>query len=149
MPRLILTSLMLAATLALMPVTASAQSEEEVYNRIENLLGNAGDLSEPLLTLVGAMGEGDAATIAALAEYPLTVNANGETYDIQNADDFVENFDTLVTAETRQAVARQTFDQLFVNSDGVMLADGAVWMNNICDNSDCSSTHWAVISINN
>lgn len=39
--------------------------------------------------------------------------------------------------------------QLFVNSDGVMLADGAVWMSGICDNDDCSSSHWAVTSINN
>ncbi len=140
---------LLFATLALLPVSASAQSDEEVYNRIESLHGNAGDLNEPLLSLVEAMGNGDAATIAGLAEYPLRVAANGESYDIQSADDFVENFDTLVTQDTRDAVAGQTYDQLFVNSDGVMLADGAVWMSNVCDNGDCSSSHWAVISINN
>jgi cyclopropane fatty-acyl-phospholipid synthase-like methyltransferase len=95
------------------------------------------------------MGNDDAATIAGLAEYPLRVAANGESYEIQNADDFIENFDTLVTQDTRDAVAGQTYGQLFVNSDGVMLADGAVWMSNVCDNGDCSSSHWAVISINN
>ncbi|MCW0001972.1 hypothetical protein OE766_27570 [Pararhizobium sp. YC-54] len=142
-------ALFLAATLSFLPVSASAQSDEEVYNRIESLHGNAGDLSEPLLSLVEAMGNSDAATIARLAEYPLRVAANGESYEILNADDFVENFDTLVTQDTRDAVAGQTFDQLFVNSDGVMLADGAVWMSNVCDNGDCSSSHWAVISINN
>jgi len=140
---------LLFATLTLLPVSASAQSDEEVYNRIESLHGNAGDLNEPLLSLVEAMGNSDAATIAGLAEYPLRVAANGESYDIQSADDFVENFDTLVTQDTRDAVARQTYDQLFVNSDGVMLAGGAVWMSNVCDNGDCSSSHWAVISINN
>ncbi len=140
---------LLFATLTLLPVSASAQSDEEVYNRIESLHGNAGDLNEPLLSLVEAMGNSDAATIAGLAEYPLQVAANGESYDIQSADDFVENFDTLVTQDTRDAVARQTYDQLFVNSDGVMLAGGAVWMSNVCDNGDCSSSHWAVISINN
>lgn len=140
---------LLFATLTLLPVSASAQSDEEVYNRIESLHGNAGDLNEPLLSLVEAMDNSDAATIAGLAEYPLRVAANGESYDIQSADDFVENFDTLVTQDTRDAVAEQTYDQLFVNSDGVMLAGGAVWMSNVCDNGDCSSSHWAVISINN
>ncbi len=149
MPRLRTLALLLSATLAFFPVTAAAQSDEEVYNRIESLHGNAGDLSEPLLSLVEAMGNDDAATIAGLAEYPLRVAANGESYEIQNADDFIENFDTLVTQDTRDAVAGQTFGQLFVNSDGVMLADGAVWMSNVCENSDCSSSHWAVISINN
>ena len=130
-------------------MTAAAQSDEDVYNRIRSLHGNAGDLNEPLLSLVEAMGNSDAATIAGLAEYPLRVAANGESYEIQNADDFIENFDTLVTQDTRDAVAGQTYSQLFVNSDGVMLADGAVWMSNVCDNGDCSSSHWAVISINN
>ena len=149
MPRLPIFALLLSATLAFFPIAAVAQSDEEVYNRIESLHGNAGDLSEPLLSLVEAMGNSDAATIAGLAEYPLRVAANGESYEIQNANDFIENFDTLVTQDTRNAVAGQTFGQLFVNSDGVMLADGAVWMSNVCDNGDCSSSHWAVISINN
>lgn len=149
MPRLRILALLLSATLAFFLVAAAAQSDEDVYNRIESLHGNAGDLSEPLLSLVEAMGNDDAATIAGLAEYPLRVAANGESYEIQNADDFIENFDTLVTQDTRDAVAGQTFGQLFVNSDGVMLADGAVWMSNVCENSDCSSSHWAVISINN
>ncbi|WP_426227816.1 hypothetical protein [Pararhizobium sp. DWP3-4] len=149
MPRLRTLALLLSATLAFFPMSAAAQSDEDVYNRIESLHGNAGDLSEPLLSLVEAMGNSDAATIAGLAEYPLRVAANGESYEIQNADDFIENFDTLVTQDTRDAVAGQTFAKLFVNSDGVMLADGAVWMSNVCDNGDCSSSHWAVISINN
>ncbi|WP_428429184.1 hypothetical protein [Pararhizobium sp.] len=149
MPRLPTFALLLSATLAFFPIAAAAQSDEDVYNRIESLHGNAGDLSEPLLSLVEAMGSDDAATIAGLAEYPLRVAANGESYEIQSADDFIENFDTLVTQDTRDAVAGQTFGQLFVNSDGVMLADGAVWMSNVCDNGDCSSSHWAVISINN
>lgn len=149
MPRLHIAALLLSATLAFSPMTAAAQSDEEVYNRIESLHGNAGDLNEPLLSLVEAMGNSDAATIAGLADYPLRVAANGESYEIQNADDFIENFDTLVTQDTRDAVAGQTYSQLFVNSDGVMLADGAVWMSNVCDNGDCSSSHWAVISINN
>ncbi|WP_426122945.1 hypothetical protein [Pararhizobium sp. PWRC1-1] len=149
MPRLRTLALLLFATLAFFPMTVAAQSDEEVYNRIESLHGNAGDLSEPLLSLVEAMGNSDAATIAGLAKYPLPVAANGESFEIQSADDFIENFDTLVTQDTRDAVAGQTFGQLFVNSDGVMLADGAVWMSNVCDNGDCSSSHWAVISINN
>jgi hypothetical protein len=149
MPRLPISALLLSATLVFFPVAAAAQSDEEVYSRIESLHGNAGDLSEPLLSLVEAMGSDDAATIAGLAEYPLRVAANGESYEIQNADDFIENFDTLVTQDTRDAVAGQSFAQLFVNSDGVMLADGAVWMSNVCDTGDCSSSHWAVISINN
>ena len=138
MVRRLATAFFLSATVFLAGSESWAQSEEDVYNRIEALHGNAGDLAEPLLTLVEAMGNGDAASVAGLASYPLRVDANGESYDILNADDLIENFDALVTQETRDAVARQRYERLFVNSDGVMLADGAVWMGNICDTDDCS-----------
>ncbi|MBB3525014.1 hypothetical protein [Rhizobium sp. BK456] len=128
---------------------AAAQSDNEVYNRIEELHGNARAFDQPLRQLVLAMRSGDAETVAGLAEYPLTVKANGETYDVENAEDFVENFDDLVTPETRRAVGHQQYQDLFVNSDGVMLANGAVWIGAVCDDNACEESHWAIIAINN
>ncbi|MBB2753554.1 UNVERIFIED_ORG: hypothetical protein GGI57_004276 [Rhizobium aethiopicum] len=133
----------------LLSAGAFAQSENEVYNRIEELHGDAAGFDRPLRQLVVAMRSGDAETIAGLAEYPLTVKANGETYDVENAEDFVENFDDLVTPETRRAVGHQQYEGLFVNSDGVMLANGAVWMGAVCDDNACQESHWAIIAINN
>lgn len=110
MPRLP-AALLLAGTMLLgtaLPSTgAFPQSENEVYNRIEELHGDAASFDRPLRRLVRAMRSGDAETIAGLAEYPLTVKANGETYDVENAEDFIDNFDDLVTSETRRAVGRQ------------------------------------------
>lgn len=146
-PRLSFTAAVTALAFSVLP--AQAQSEGEVYSRIEQLHGNAEAFAGPFAALTQAMGEGDAETIADLAEYPLQVNANGETYDIQNAQDFVDNFESLVMEETRRAVARQRYDTLFVNSDGVMLADGAVWMGAVCDDDDCAISHWAITAINN
>jgi hypothetical protein len=128
---------------------AFAQSEGEIYSRIEQLHGDAEAFAGPFDNLTQAMRDGDAETIADLAEYPLTVNANGETYDIQNAQDFIDNFDSLISEGTQKAVARQRYDDLFVNSDGVMLANGAVWMGAICDDDDCAISHWAITAINN
>lgn len=133
----------------LLSAGAIAQSENEVYNTIEELHGNAEAFDRPLRQLVLAMRSGDAETIAGLAEYPLTVKANGETYDVENAEDFVENFEDLVTPETRRAVGRQQYQDLFVNSDGVMLANGAVWMGAVCEDNACEDSHWAIIAINN
>lgn len=128
---------------------AFAQSDSDVYNRIEELHGDAAGFDRPLRQLVKAMRSGDAESIAGLAEYPLTVKANGESYDVESAEDFIDNFDDLVTPETRRAVGRQLYDDLFVNSDGVMLAGGAVWMGAICEDNACEASHWAIIAINN
>ncbi|WP_221139744.1 hypothetical protein [Rhizobium sp. NZLR10] len=126
-----------------------AQSDSDVYNRIEALHGDAAGFDRPLRQLVQAMRSGDAETIAGLAEYPLTVKADGESYDVESAEDFIDNFGDLVTPETRSAVGRQQYQDLFVNSDGVMLANGAVWMGAVCEDSACEASHWAIIAINN
>ncbi|ANL28704.1 hypothetical protein AMC90_CH02906 [Rhizobium phaseoli] len=140
-----------AMLLATAPFTgrAAAQADSEVYDRIEELHGDAAGFDRPLRQLVLAMRSGDAETIAGLAEYPLSVKANGETYDVENPEDFVENFDDLVTPETRRAVGRQQYEDLFVSSEGVMLANGAVWMGAVCDDNACDESHWAIIAINN
>ena len=49
----------------------------------------------------------DAATVAQFASYPLTVQANGEVYDILEAQDLVENFDRLVMQEYLETVVRE------------------------------------------
>ncbi|MBX4905992.1 hypothetical protein HJA82_01095 [Rhizobium bangladeshense] len=145
---LLLTGAMLLATTSFTG-RAAAQSDSEVYNRIEELHGDAAGFDRPLRQLVQAMRAGDAETIAGLAEYPLSVKADGETYDVENAEDFIENFDDLVTQETRRAVGRQQYEDLFVSSEGVMLANGAVWMGAVCDDNACEESHWAIIAINN
>lgn len=144
---LLLAGAMLLATASL--TGRAAAQDSEVYDRIEELHGDAAGFDRPLRQLVLAMRSGDAETVAGLAEYPLTVKANGETYDVENAEDFVENFDDLVTPETRRAVGRQQYQDLFVSSEGVMLANGAVWMGAVCDDNACEESHWAIIAINN
>ncbi|WP_197729683.1 hypothetical protein [Rhizobium ruizarguesonis] len=142
-------ALLLLGAILLGGSSALAQSDSVVYDRIEELHGDAASFDRSLRQLVRAMRSGDAETIAGLAEYPLTVKANGETYDVESAEDFIDNFDDLVTPETRRAVGRQQYEDLFVNSDGVMLAGGAVWMGAICEDNACEASHWAIIAINN
>ncbi|WP_017994656.1 hypothetical protein [Rhizobium leguminosarum] len=142
-------ALLLLGAILLGGSSALAQSDSDVYNRIKELHGGAAGFDRPLRQLVKAMRSGEAETIAGLAEYPLTVKANGESYDVESAEDFIDNFDDLVTPETRRAVGRQQYEDLFVNSDGVMLAGGAVWMGAICEDNACEASHWAIIAINN
>ncbi len=140
---------LLSSMTAFAALPALAQSSEEVYARIEELHGNAQGFDETFRTIVEAMKYGDPVTISDLGEYPLTVNANGETYDILSSKDMQDNYATLVMQETQNAVSKQQYGDLIVNSDGVGLANGALWMAGICDSADCSETHWAIISINN
>ena len=128
---------------------AVAQSEEEIYANIEALHGDADGFFEVFSLIQEAMQFGDPVTIAANAAYPLTVQANGEVYDLFSEADFVDNYDSLVMVETQSAIANLDVDELIVTGDGVGLAGGAMWLTNICRDDSCNETYWAIIAINN
>lgn len=144
-----LTVLAAAFVLTLATVPAFAQSEEDVMAQIENIHGDSVGFGEAFGRLQDAFLFGDPTTIADLGAYPLTVNANGEVYDILEPQDLVDNFDALLTQETQDALGSQDFADLIVTSEGVGFANGALWMSNICYDDGCNKTAWAIISINN
>ncbi|KQN69972.1 hypothetical protein DevBK_02645 [Devosia sp. BK] len=136
------------AALALLIASPAFASEEQVYADIENIHGNADGFFE-LFSDVQQASTYNPVDFAAFAIYPLTINANGETYDILSQQDFEDNFDTLVTQETIDGVASQDVDDLIVTSEGVGLANGAMWITNVCLDDSCADTQWGIFSINN
>lgn len=126
-----------------------AQSEDEVMTRIENLHGKSVEFGEAFGQLQDAFLFDNPTSIADLGIYPMTVRANGETYDILAAQDLVDNFDNLLTEDTLAALASQDFADLIVTSDGVGFANGALWMSLVCLDDSCSDSNWGIVSINN
>ncbi|UJW83931.1 hypothetical protein [Devosia sp. SL43] len=144
--RLALASLLAFALLA---TPSFAQSEEDVMAQIESIHGDSVGFGEAFGLLQDAFMFGDPVTIADLGFYPMTVNANGEVYDIFEAQDLVDNFDALLTSETQNAIGGQDFADLIVTSEGVGFANGALWMTNVCLDDGCAQTQWGILSINN
>jgi hypothetical protein len=144
-------SLFAAAALACvafaMPVFA--QSEEDVMAQIEDLHGMSTEFGEAFAQLQDSFLFGDPSGMASLGAYPLPVQANGEAYDLLEPQDLVDNFDALLTPETQSALGSQDFDDLIVTSDGVGFANGALWMNLLCEDDSCNNAYWAITSINN
>ena len=130
-------------------VPAFAQSEEDVMAQIENLHGKSVEFGEAFGQMQDALLFDDPTAIADLGAYPIAVNANGESYDILEAQDLVDNFDSLLTTETIDALASQDFADLIVTSEGVGFANGALWMSLVCADDSCSDSYWGIISINN
>ena len=126
-----------------------AQSEEAVMEQIDTLHGMSEEFGEAFGQLQDSFLFGDPSGLASLGEYPLAVQANGEAYDLLEAQDLVDNFEALLSEETRATLAGQDFADLIVTSDGVGFANGALWMNLICEDDSCNSAHWAITSINN
>jgi hypothetical protein len=144
-----LTVLAAAFALPLLAAPALAQSEEDIMAQIENIHGDSVGFGEAFSMMQESFLFDDPVAFADLGLYPLTVSANGEVYDILEPQDLVDNFDSLLTPETRSALGGQDFADLIVTSEGVGFANGALWMSNICYDDSCSETFWAIIGINN
>ena len=138
---------LLAALTLVTPVLA--QSEEDVMAQIENLHGKSVEFGEAFAQLQDAFLFDDPTAIADLGIYPIAVNANGESYDILEAQDLIDNFDSLLTQDTIDALAGQDFADLIVTGDGVGFGNGALWMTLVCTDDSCSDSYWGIISINN
>lgn len=136
------------ALLALALFTPAMASEEEVYANIEAIHGDADGFFELFAGIQDATMS-NPTDITGYAFYPLTINANGETYDILEEQDFIANFDSLILPETLEAIGSQDVDDLIVTSEGVGLANGAMWITNACLDDSCSETQWGILAINN
>lgn len=136
------------ALIALTFLAPAQASEEEIYASVEAIHGDADGFFE-LFAAVQDAAMFNPVDIAGYALYPLTVNANGETYDVLEDQDFIDNFDSLLLPETLEAIGSQDVDDLIVTSEGVGLANGAMWITNTCLDDTCGETQWGILSINN
>jgi hypothetical protein len=141
----ILASTLLIAT----PLGALAQADGDVYDRIEAIHGDADGFFEVFSRLQDAVTFGDPATFAQDALFPIMVRANGEMYDVLEAQNLLDDFDSLVSAETLDALVVQDIADLIVTDDGVGVGNGALWITNVCLDDDCTETRWGILTINN
>lgn len=144
-----LSTLLLLAACTLFATLAFAADDAEIQANIESLHGDADGFFEVFGLVQDAINFGDPTTIARHVAYPVTIRANGETYDVLEAKDLLDNFDTLLSPDTQTAISEQDVDDLIVNSDGVGIGNGALWMSNVCLDEACSKTVWKITAINN
>lgn len=105
----------------------------------------------PFRTAFDALQRGvaahDAAAVAALVRFPIEVNPGRAPTTIASPGQFIAQYDRIVTPAIAAVVARQSWDTLFVNAQGVMLGDGEVWLGGECADKDCTALQVRVITI--
>ncbi|MHA6529310.1 hypothetical protein [Paenibacillus sp. BAC0078] len=72
--------------------------------------------------------EGKKSEVANLMVYPLKVNNKGKTIEIKTKKDFIAKYDKIMTAKIKKALLAQKVDKVFVNSKGVMIGNGELWI---------------------
>ena len=125
----------------------SAQTVEETNARLDQVFGEHESFGEAFDALYFAVEARDAATVASLAKYPLRVATNGEEYEIDSEQTFIDNYDTIITPSIADVIVSQDFALLFVNQDGVMYGDGDVWFSPICIDDACERYRWLIVTV--
>jgi hypothetical protein len=141
--RLVLAAALLFAT----SLSAVAQSEEEVNQRIDTVLGDHQIYREAFDAIQEAVEKDDAEPLSAYVFYPITVRFENEGLELESAEDLIANYETVMTDEIRSAILDQEWADLFVNSEGLMFGDGQVWLNGICEDDTCEIVDVQIVAI--
>lgn len=135
------TAILFSAALFATTLTGVAAKADEasVDQQIEALLGDAPDYKELFYAFKVALEEGKSDIVVSLVNYPITVTIDGEEATYSSEQELLDNYDSVFTEAIVEAVSNQDYGDLFVNSEGVMIGNGEVWISGICEDSACSS----------
>ncbi len=89
----------------------------------------------------------DKQKLALLVDYPIKVNLRGKTFQIKSREDFIRNYNEIITPRVRKSALKQNFEDLFVNWQGVMIGSGEIWFGAVIQKG--GRTGLKIIAINN
>ena len=138
-----LTSLVLIAGTLLQPTLTPAQTNTTLTaldKSIDLSVGNHVKVQQLLTTLQQAVAKHDAATVASLVHYPIKVNPGKKPFTIKNEKAFVKDYDSIITHDIQDAILKQKYENLFVNSQGAMIGGGEVWITGFCRDKSCKQS---------
>ena len=139
-----LTSLLLIAGTLLPPTLAVAQTAPTTLTALDKSIdlsvGNHVKVQQILTTLQQAVTKHDAATVASLVHYPIKVNPGKKPFTIKNEKAFIKDYDRIITHDIQDAIFKQKYETLFVNSQGAMIGGGEVWITGFCRDKSCKQS---------
>ncbi|MGD8712358.1 MAG: hypothetical protein PVG50_05920 [Thiohalophilus sp.] len=117
--------------LFLNPATAGAHNQKPFYVDNPYFQGKLGlSVSETrtfFQKIKSAFEKNDQQWLASNTLYPLTIRRAGKVTVIANKRDFFNHYSIIVNVMIKKAVRCQSFYNLFINSNGIMIGGGAVW----------------------
>ncbi|MHC1481208.1 hypothetical protein ACYJW8_13230 [Frateuria aurantia] len=130
------------------PPSAVTTSDQATDRRLDQLFGEHQTYRVFFENFQKAVLAGDKSTVAAVIHYPITVHLDGKQWTLYNAKEFAGVYAHIFTPDLVEVVRRQRYDDLFVNDQGVMIGQGAIWFSGICEDAECEQMPLRVIALN-
>lgn len=141
----IVTALLLAVALGVSG--AMAQTEADTDAAVDNILGDHLAYRAVFDAMQAAIADEDFAAFAALVDYPITVEADGEAMTLADAAEFEMHAGHILTPEITEAIADADWADVMVNYQGIMIGDGQVWINGICADDKCTTFSARIVTL--
>jgi len=145
-----LTSLTLIACAFLSPAQSPQTSPTALSALDKSIDLSVGDhvkVHELLTQLQAAVAKHNAAAVAALVHYPIKVNPGKKPFTVKNEKAFIKDYDRIITHDIQDAIFKQKYENLFVNSQGAMIGDGEVWISGFCRDKSCRQSDIKISTI--
>jgi hypothetical protein len=62
-------------------------------------------------------------------KFPLTLYSRKDKLKIKNSKDFVKKYSLIITQKLKESIQKACICDIFSNSDGTMIANGSIWIN--------------------
>jgi len=110
----------------------------------------ASEVIDFLLEIQDSLRTNDKEKLASLVHYPITINQfdGNNDKEIQNAEEFVANYEKIVTPEWKEIILSQEPAKLFTNWQGIMISRGELWFTAICTDESCQDSRLYIVTIN-
>jgi hypothetical protein len=127
---------------ALLPLTLqAAQTAPNALDKsIDLSVGDHVKVQQLLTKLQQSVASHNAAAVAALVHYPIKVNPGKKPFTVKNEKAFIKDYDGIITHDIQDAILKQKYESLFVNSQGAMIGDGEVWITGFCRDKTCKQS---------
>lgn len=132
----------LGAALVLSPVATAdvapeAPAQVTTEQQIDGVYGTHEGFREFFDALQKAAAARDKAALAGMIKYPFETQIAGKQVTLTSEADAVGTFDSLFSLPVLKDVTDQKWEELFVNYQGVMIGNGAVWFSPECLDTEC------------
>jgi hypothetical protein len=127
-----------------------APTDAAVDAQLDAVLGSHEGYKAFLTDLQKATADEDKKAVATMVSYPFTSKIGGEEKTFENEKAFIAAYDDIFKPSILLAIKNQTYANLFVTGNGVMIgATGEVWISEIMsDDPEPKSQGIKIIAIN-
>jgi hypothetical protein len=109
----------------------------------------ASEVIDFLLEIQDSLRTDNKEKLASLVYYPITIRLEGNNdKEIQNAEEFIANYEKIVTPEWKDIILSQEPARLFTNWQGAMVSRGELWFTPVCINQSCQDAKLYIVTIN-